>query len=59
LDGLRLNGRSDDDRERHAALIRDLLVTINERYRTQFAPARTPMSPEPILHDTEMSAVRS
>lgn len=59
LDGLRLNGGSNDDRERHAALIRDLLVTINERYRTQFAPARTPLSPEPILHDTEMSAVRS
>lgn len=59
LDGLRLNGRSNDDRARHAALIRDLLVTINERYRAQVPPARTPLSPEPILHDTEMSAVRS
>ncbi len=34
LDRLKLNGRSDDNRARHAALIRDLLVTINERYRT-------------------------
>jgi hypothetical protein len=58
LDGLRLNGRSNDDRARHAALIRDLLVTINERYRTQSAPAPPPLSPSPILHDTEMSAVR-
>ena len=59
LDGLRLNSRSSDDRARHAALIRDLLVTVNERYRAQSARTRTPFSPEPILHDTEMSAVRS
>ena len=59
LDGLRLNGRSNDDRAQHAALIRDLLVTINERYRTQFAPSRMQLYPKPILHDTEMSAVRS
>ncbi|KAF8273977.1 hypothetical protein EI94DRAFT_976277 [Lactarius quietus] len=33
LDGMKLSGRSNDDRARHATLIRDLLVTINERYR--------------------------
>lgn len=58
LDGLRLNSRSNDDRARHATLIRDLLVTINKRYRAQVAPAPPPLSPAPILHDTEMSAVR-
>jgi hypothetical protein len=34
LDHLKLNERSNDNCARHAALIRDLLVTINERYRT-------------------------
>jgi hypothetical protein len=59
FDDLRLSRRSNDDRSRHAALIRDLLVTINERYRAQFTYAPPPMSPSPILLDTEMSAVRS
>lgn len=58
FDGLRLSSRSNDDRSRHAALIRDLLVTINERYRGQFMPAPPPVSPS-LLLDTEMSAVRS
>jgi hypothetical protein len=42
LDSLKLNGSS-DDRAQHAAFIRDLLVTINDRYRSQFglpAPLR-------------------
>lgn len=52
LDGLKLSGRSnDDDRVQHADLIRDLLVTINERYRTQFEPAATG-------DDVEMPAAR-
>lgn len=59
FDGLRLSGRSNDDRSRHAALIRDLLVTINERYRAQFTPAPPPVFPSHILLDTEMSALRS
>lgn len=59
LDGMKLSGRSNDDRERHAALIRDLLVTINERYRTQFTPAPpVPKSPAPTVHDVEMPAAR-
>jgi hypothetical protein len=59
LDGLKLNGRSNDDRARHAALIRDLLVTINERYRTRFASAPARPSPSPISQDAEIPAVRS
>ena len=58
LDGLKLNSRSNDDRAHHAALIRDLLVTINKRYRTQFSRTSPPLSLYPILHDSEMSAVR-
>lgn len=58
LDGLKLNGRSNDDRARHAALVRDLLVTINERYRAQFTSSPSRLSPSPILHDAEMPAVR-
>jgi hypothetical protein len=43
----------------HAALIRDLLVTINERYRAQFAPAPpVPNSPASTVHDVEMPAAR-
>jgi hypothetical protein len=59
LDGLKLNGRSNDNRPRHAAFIRDLLVTINERYRERFtsAPSRSP--PSPVLHDAEIPAVQS
>ena len=59
LDGLKLNGGSSDNRARHAALIRDLLVTINERYRARFAHAPPRSSPSPILHDAEISAVQS
>jgi hypothetical protein len=59
LDGLKLNGRGNDNRAQHAALIRDLLVTINERYRTRFTPAPPRPSPSPILHDAEIPAVRS
>jgi hypothetical protein len=59
LDGMKLSGRSNDDRVQHAALIRDLLVTINERYRTQFTPLPpVPKSPAPTVHDVEMSAAR-
>ncbi|KAH9964214.1 hypothetical protein BC827DRAFT_1356774 [Russula dissimulans] len=58
LDGLKLNGRSNDDRARHAALIRDLLVTINKRYRAQFARPSSPLPLYPMLHDSVMSAVR-
>jgi hypothetical protein len=58
LDGLRLNGRSNDDRARHAALIRKLLITINERYRTQSGTSPPPLSSPRILHDSEMPAVR-
>ncbi|KAI0003793.1 hypothetical protein BJV74DRAFT_811738 [Russula compacta] len=58
LDSLKLNGRSNDDRARHAALVRDLLVTINERYRAQFTSSPSRLSPSPILHDAEMPAVR-
>ncbi|KAI0275329.1 hypothetical protein BC834DRAFT_1030032 [Gloeopeniophorella convolvens] len=54
LDGLKLDGRSSDGRARHAALIRDLLVTINERYRTHFAMA--PASPS-RTRDVDMPAV--
>jgi hypothetical protein len=56
LDGLKLSSRSNDDRARHAALIRDLLVSINERYRAQFTPA--PNSPASSVHDVEMPAAR-
>ena len=57
LDGMKLSGRSNDDRARHAALIRDLLVTINERYRAQFTPAPpAPNSPASSGHDIEMPA---
>ncbi|KAH9065638.1 hypothetical protein EDB87DRAFT_863638 [Lactarius vividus] len=58
LDGMKLSGRSNDDRARHAALIRDLLVTINERYRAQFTPAPHESS-APTVHDVEMPAARS
>ncbi|KAH9964890.1 hypothetical protein BC827DRAFT_1185888 [Russula dissimulans] len=58
LDGLKVDGRSKDDRAHHAVLIRDLLVTINKRYRAQFARASPPLSPYLILHASEMSAVR-
>jgi hypothetical protein len=59
LDGLKLSGRSNDDRARHAALIRDLLMTINDRYRAQFAPAPpVPNSPASTVHDVEMPAAR-
>lgn len=59
LDGMKLSSRSNDDRERHAALIRDLLVTINERYRAQFTPAPpAPNSPACSVHDVEMPAAR-
>lgn len=59
LDGMKLSGRSSDDRARHAALIRDLLVTINDRYRTQFTPASpVPNSPASSVHDVEMPAAR-
>ena len=57
LDGMKLNGRSNDDPARHASLIRDLLVTINDRYRAQFAPAPpVPNSPASTVHDVEMPA---
>jgi hypothetical protein len=59
LDSLKLNGRNNDSRARHAALIRDLLVTINERYRTRFTPAPPRPSPSPILRDAEIPVVRS
>ena len=62
LDSLKLNGGSNDNRARHAALIRDLLVTINERYRARFTPNPPRPSPSPntpILHDAEIPAVRS
>ena len=58
LDGMKLSGSS-DNRVQHAALIRDLLVTINERYRTQFSPAPPmPKSPASTTHDVEMPAAR-
>lgn len=56
LDGLKLDGGSSDNRARHATLIRDLLVTINERYRARFTRPPLRSSPSPILH---ISAVRS
>ena len=62
LDRLELNGRSNDNRARHAAFIRDLLVTINERYRTRFTSVPPRMSPSPIspdAPDAEMSPLRS
>ncbi len=62
LDCLKLNGRSNDNRPRHAALIRDLLVTINEMYRARFTSVPPCLSPTPIsrdAHDAEMSPVRS
>ena len=59
LGGLKLNGGSNDNRARHAALIRDLLVTINERYRARFTSNPPRPSPSPILHDAEIPAVRS
>lgn len=59
LDGLKLNGRTSDNRAQHAALIRDLLVTINERYRARFTSAPPRRSPPPILHDAEIPAVQS
>jgi hypothetical protein len=59
LDSLKLNGRNNDNRARHAALIRDILVTINERYRTRFTTAPQRPSPSPILHDAEIPVVRS
>jgi hypothetical protein len=59
LDSLKLNGRNNDNRAQHAALIRDLLVTINERYRTRYTPVPPRSSPSPILHDAEIPAVRS
>lgn len=59
LDGMKLSGRSNDDRARHAALIRDLLVTINERYRAQFTPTSpAPNSPASSEYDIEMLAAR-
>ncbi|KAI0257020.1 hypothetical protein BJV78DRAFT_1272169 [Lactifluus subvellereus] len=58
LGGLELSGRSGDDRAQHAALIRDWLVTINERYRGQFGPAPLRLPPSPIAHDVNMPAVR-
>lgn len=51
LDRLKLNGRSNDNRARHAALIRDLLVTINERYRARFMSVPPRLSPSPISPD--------
>ncbi|KAI0294986.1 hypothetical protein BC826DRAFT_1104456 [Russula brevipes] len=57
LDSLKLSGRSNDDRAQHAELIRDLLVSINERYRRQAKPAPL-RSSSPVLHDAEMPAVR-
>jgi hypothetical protein len=62
LDCLKLNGRGNDNRARHAALIRDLLVTINERYRARFTSVPPRLSPSPILRDArdpEMSSLRS
>ena len=59
LDGLKLNERSDDNRARHAALIRDLLVTINERYRVRFTSVLRRRSPSPILQDAEIPSMRS
>jgi hypothetical protein len=59
LDRLKLDGRSNDNRARHAVLIRDLLVTINERYRTRFTSVPPRLSPSPISPDAEMSPVRS
>ncbi|KAF8506576.1 hypothetical protein F5888DRAFT_1602163 [Russula emetica] len=62
LDGLKLNGRSNDNRAQHAALIRDLLVTINKRYRARFTSLPPRLSPSPIspdVCDAEMSPVRS
>lgn len=62
LDRLKLNGKSDDNRARHAALIRDLLVTINERYRARFTSVPPRLSPSPISPDAcdaVMSPVRS
>ena len=61
LDRLKLNGRNNDNRSRHAALIRDLLVTINERYRARFVPVPPRLSPSPVSPDAcdaEMSPVR-
>ena len=61
LDRLKLNGRNNDNRSRHAALIRDLLVTINERYRARFVPVPPRLSPSPVSSDAcdaEMSPVR-
>lgn len=61
LDCLKLSGRSNDSRARHAALIRDLLVTINERYRARFTsvPPRPPSPISPDAWDADMSPVRS
>jgi hypothetical protein len=62
LDRLKLNGRSNDSRARHAALIRDLLVSINERYRarsTTVPPRLSPPLISPDGFDAEMSPVRS
>jgi hypothetical protein len=55
LGGLKLN----DYRAQHAVFIRDLLVTINDRYRARFG--RVPLHPSspPIAHDVKMSTVRS
>src|ERR1019366_4842297 len=59
LGGLKLNRRSNDNQARHATLICDLLVTINERYRARFMLAPPRPSPSPILHDAEILAVQS
>jgi hypothetical protein len=62
LDRLKLNGRGNDNRARHAALIRDLLITINERYRARFTSVPPRLTPSPISPDAcdaEMSPVLS
>jgi len=60
LDRMKLSGRgNNDDRARHATLIRDLLVTINERYRVHFAPPATVLeSLASPIHDIEMPAAQ-
>jgi hypothetical protein len=59
LDGLKLNGRSNDDRAQHAEFIRNLLLTVNDRYRAQFGPAPPRLSLSPIIHDIKVPAVPS
>ncbi|KAI0308314.1 hypothetical protein B0F90DRAFT_1681840 [Multifurca ochricompacta] len=58
LDGLKLGGKGNDDRAGHAALIRDLLVTINERYCAQYASVPVRSSLASIVHDVEMPAAQ-